>query len=163
MGVEIERKFLLKDDSWRSSITETFNIVQGYLSRDPDRTVRVRRRGDEAFLTIKGHAAPAEDGGAPVTPEFEYAIPAADADKLLALCLPGAIAKTRHIVMHDGHKWEIDVFAGDNAGLVMAELELKTAAEAFTRPAWLGTEVTGDHRYSNAALAATPFKSWPKA
>ena len=79
------------------------------------------------------------------------------------MCLPGAIAKTRHIVMHDGHKWEIDVFGGDNAGLVMAELELASAAETFTPPAWLGAEVTGDHRYSNAQLAATPFKSWPKA
>ena len=160
MGVEIERKFLLSDDSWRASVSETYSITQGYLSRDPSRTVRIRRKGDEAYLTIKGQ--PQGNDGAPVVPEFEYAIPAADADALLALCLPGAIVKTRHIVMHDGNRWEIDVFHGDNAGLVMAELELSSATQSFSIPAWLGAEVTQDRRYANAALAEKPYKTWDK-
>lgn len=160
MGVEIERKFLLSDDSWRASVSETYSITQGYLSRDLACTVRIRRKGDDAYLTIKGQ--PQGNDGAPIVPEFEYAIPAGDADALLALCLPGAIVKTRHIVMHDGKRWEIDVFHGDNTGLVMAELELKSADETFTAPPWLGAEVTSDRRYANAALAEKPFKNWDK-
>ncbi len=160
MAVEIERKFLLKNDSWRAQVSESFDITQGYLSREPARTVRIRRKGDDAYLTIKGQ--PQNNDGAPITPEFEYAIPAGDADALLALCLPGAIVKTRHIVMHDGNKWEIDVFHGDNTGLVMAEIELSDAHESFATPAWLGSEVTADRRYANAALAQNPYKTWDK-
>lgn len=160
MGVEIERKFLLKNDGWKNAVAESFDIVQGYLSRDPDRTLRVRRRGDQAFLTIKGRAGKVENGQAPVTPEFEYAIPPADADKLLALCLAGAIAKTRHIVLHEGHKWEIDVFHAENDGLVVAEIELQAPDEHFVAPGWLGADVTMDKRYSNSALSENPFKNW---
>lgn len=152
MGVEIERKFLVKDDSWRASVNESFAITQGYLSRDPARTVRIRRKDAQAFLTIKGQPRGASDG-APVVPEFEYPIPPADADQLLALCLPGTIAKTRHIVMHDGHRWEVDVFHGAHTGLVLAEIELSSPTERITIPPWAGQEVTGDPRYSNAALA----------
>lgn len=154
MGVEIERKFLLKDDGWKSAVTGSASITQAYLVRDAARSVRVRRRADAAFLTIKG---PAENGA---TPEFEYAIPATDADALLALCLQGAIIKTRHIVPHGGHTWEIDVFHGENEGLVLAEIELSSIDEPFTRPAWLGDEVTGDGRYANAALSQKPYKDW---
>lgn len=158
MSVEIERKFLLKDDSWKASVSESFDITQGYLCRDPARTVRIRRKGDDAYLTIKGQ--PQNNDGAPVVPEFEYTIPAGDADALLALCLPGSIVKTRHIVIHDGNKWEIDVFHGDNTGLVMAEIELSSPTQNVTLPAWIGQELTGQPRYSNAALAQTPYKSW---
>ena len=158
MGVEIERKFLLRDDSWKTEVVRSYDITQGYLSTDPARTVRIRKRGDEAFLTIKGQ--PQTSDGAPMVPEFEYAIPAGDADALMALCLPGAIVKTRHIVMHDGNTWEIDVFQGDNAGLIVAEIELASAAQAVTLPAWIGQEVTGQVRYSNAQLAQNPYKLW---
>lgn len=160
MAFEIERKFLMANDSWRTDVRESFNITQGYLSRDPQRTVRIRRKGDEAYLTIKGQ--PVNSDGAPVVPEFEYAIPVADADALMAICLPGAIVKTRHIVMHDGNRWEIDVFAGDNSGLIMAEIELASADQAIALPTWIGQEVTADRRYANAALAEKPFKTWDK-
>lgn len=158
MGVEIERKFLVSDDSWRTAVSERFIITQGYLSRDPARTVRIRRKGDEAFLTIKG--LPQGSVGTPEVPEFEYPIPVSDADKMLAQCLPGAISKTRHIVMHDGMRWEVDVFHGDNDGLIMAEIELQSATQPFSKPAWAGQDVTGDQRYSNAQLSQNPYKTW---
>ncbi len=162
MGVEIERKFLVIDDSWKAAVVSSHSIAQGYLSRDPDRTVRIRRQDDQAFITIKGAPAPAKPGDAPSVPEFEYAIPADDADRLLALCLPGTILKTRHRVAHAGHTWEIDVFDGDNAGLIVAEIELRAADEAFVPPPWLGLEVTHDRRYANAALAQKPYGNWDK-
>jgi CYTH domain-containing protein len=162
MAVEIERKFLLKDDSWKQHVDESVVITQGYLSRDPERTVRVRRRGDRAMITVKGRPAATDGDAAPAVPEFEYEIPAADADALLPLCLPGAVEKTRHLVRHDGHTWEIDVFHGDNDGLVMAEIELSSATESFTPPPWLGAEVTRDRRYANAALAEKPFRQWDR-
>ncbi len=151
MGVEIERKFLLKDDSWKKSISESFNIVQGYLSREKGRTVRIRRKGDEAFITIKG----VTDADLK-TPEFEYAIPLKDFDGLIKLALPGVIEKTRHIVMHDGMRWEIDVFGGAHKGLDLAEIELTSKDQSFAKPAWLGEEVTGQPRYTNAVLSAAP-------
>lgn len=151
MGVEIERKFLLANDSWKKSISESFNIVQGYLSRDPERTVRIRRKGDDAFITIKGKT-PADLK----TPEFEYQIPLKDFDALMKLALPGVIEKTRHIVVNDGNRWEIDVFGGAHKGLELAEIELSDTAQAFTKPAWLGVEVTGQAKYTNAQLSAEP-------
>lgn len=154
MGIEIERKFLVAGDGWKQSVSASYDIVQAFLSKDPERTVRVRIKGDEAFITIKGKP-PADK---PLdTPEFEYAIPVSEARALLKLCLPGAIDKTRHIVIHAGNKWEVDVFHGDNKGLVMAELELGAADEPFEKPDWLGEEVTADHRYKNTNLSEKPF------
>lgn len=157
MGSETERKFLLKNDGWLSEVFKKTLLVQGYLSKDPERTVRVRIAGDEAFLTIKGKP-PADN---PLdTPEFEYAVPLDDARAMMRHCLPGTIEKVRHEVMFGGKKWEIDVFAGDNKGLIMAEIELTHADEPFTRPSWLGEEVTHDHRYKNAMLSEKPFTKW---
>lgn len=159
MAIETERKFLLKDDSWTKDVEKKTLLVQAYLSKGSGRTVRVRIAGDEAFITIKGKA-PAER---PLdTPEFEYSIPPDDAKDLLKLCLPGEISKIRHHVRHEEHLWEIDVFQGANEGLIVAEIELKDADEAFSKPGWLGEEVTFDHRYKNAALSDKPFSAWGK-
>lgn len=159
MGIEIERKFLVLNESWRENVSDCTQYVQAYLSKEPERTVRVRIAGEKAFLTIKGQAPK----NAPLdTPEFEYEIPKADAEKLLPLCLPGAISKTRHKVKHGGFTWEIDVFEGENKGLTVAEIELPHADTAFDKPAWLGAEVSHDNRYKNAALSTTPYSRWPK-
>lgn len=159
MGVEIERKFLVINDSWRENVSDCTKYVQAYLSKEPARTVRVRIAGEKAFLTIKG-TAPADK---PLeTPEFEYEIPKTDAEKLLPLCLPGAISKTRHKVTHGGFTWEIDVFEGENKGLTMAEIELPASDTPFEKPGWLGTEVTDDKRYKNAMLSSSPYSRWPK-
>ena len=157
MAFEIERKFLILNDAWQKDVTQKFDIVQGYLSRDKERTVRVRISDDRAYLTIKGKKT------GMTAAEFEYEIPKADAIELLKSCLPGTVEKTRHIIpLADGRKWEIDVFKGANTGLIMAEIELKSENDAFDRPAWLGAEVTQDSRYSNAALSTTPFSGWGK-
>lgn len=153
MGREIERKFLVTGDGWRGA-GESCRYVQGYLSRDPERVVRVRRAGEKAFLTIKGVTRGV------VRPEFEYPIPAADAEELLKLCLSPLIEKTRTVVEYGGKRWEVDEFAGENAGLVIAEIELSREDEPFQRPPWLGREVSADPRYSNASLSERPFKSW---
>ena len=156
MAVEIERKFLVADVSataaWRVAPGVAYR--QGYLSRDKHRTVRVRTAGDAAFLTIKGVSVGATRA------EFEYAIPLADAQALLALCDGPLIEKTRHVVAHQGMTWEVDDFAGDNAGLVVAEVELQSEAQGFEQPDWLGAEVTHDARYFNSNLGQHPFASW---
>lgn len=157
MGVEPERKFLLKDDSWKKDAARSYPIVQAYLSKDPERTVRVRITDDEAFITIKGQAPK----GTIDTPEFEYEIPISDARELLKICLPGAISKTRHEVEHGGKTWEIDVFDDANKGLVLAEIELTHGAESFVLPPWAGTEVTHDMRYKNTYLSQNPYTTWP--
>ena len=153
MGIEIERKFLVEGDAWRVGASPS-RIVQGFLSRDPERIVRVRLRDDEAFLTIKGK------GSGLARVEVEVAIPAEEARQLLPLCLPPLIEKTRHLVTWAGHLWEIDEFYGDNAGLVVAEVELAAEDEIFERPPWLGQEVSEDFRYSNAALSERPWRDW---
>ncbi len=156
MGTEIERKFLVADLSIVDGVPGTA-YRQGYLSTDPDRTVRVRRAGDRGFVTIKGRAEGARRD------EFEYAIPVADADELLdRLCLRPLVEKTRYRLAHAGHTWEVDVFAGDNAGLVVAEVELGSEDEAITRPPWLGDEVTDDPRYLNANLVRRPYRTWAR-
>ena len=152
MGIEIERKFLVSGDAWRNNSGVPYR--QGYLNRDKARTVRVRIAGDTAFLTIKGKSTGATRA------EFEYPVPLEDAQALLALCDGPLIEKTRYIVLYAGHRWEVDEFAGDNAGLVVAELELSAEDEAFEHPAWLGTEVTHDARYFNSNLATHPFRVW---
>ena len=153
MGIEIERKFLVEGDAWRVGASPS-RIVQGFLSRDPERIVRVRLRDGEAFLTIKGK------GSGLARVEVEMAIPAEEARQLLPLCLPPLIEKTRHLVTWAGHLWEIDEFYGDNAGLVVAEVELAAEDEIFERPPWLGQEVSEDFRYSNAALSERPWRDW---
>ena len=154
MGQEIERKFLVASNAWRAAAEGT-RIRQGFLSTDPDRTVRVRLSGDRGTLTIKGMSR-----GATRT-EFEYTIPSEDAEILLdTLCRRPLIEKTRYLVPEGAHTWEIDVFEGDNAGLIVAEIELAHEEEAFGRPAWLGDEVTDDARYFNACLVEKPFRDW---
>ena len=129
-------------------------MSQAYLARDFDRTVRIRIGGEKAWITIKGRS----EGIARA--EFEYEIPPADAAELLVMCLPSVIDKTRHLVNYGGHVWEIDVFHGDNEGLVVAEVELADASVSPTLPPWAGAEVSSEARYFNSCLAATPFQKW---
>ena len=151
---EIERKFLVAGD-FREEVSGAGRIVQGYLSSTPGRTVRVRIRDGRGYLTIKGPARGLTRF------EWEKEIPADEAEQLLALCTEGVIDKTRHLVpASDGHVWEVDEFHGDNAGLVVAEIELDSEDEPFVRPAWLGAEVTGDRRYYNSSLMRRPYKEW---
>ena len=154
MAQEIERKFLVVGDAWRA-LAEGVVYRQGYLSTDADRTLRVRTVGAKGYLTVKGITV-----GATRT-EFEYEIPVADADAMLdELCLRPIIEKTRHKIPFDGLVWEVDVFAGDNDGLVVAEVELASEDQEFRRPDWIGEEVTDDPRYYNANLVAHPYKAW---
>jgi adenylate cyclase len=155
MADEIERKFLVSSDAWRDG-PPGVRICQGYLTRDPKRSVRVRLAGEKAFLTIKS------DTSGISRQEFEYAIPPDDARTLLDLCLPQWVDKIRHERRHGGHVWEIDEFLGANAGLIVAEIELADADEAFVRPEWLGREVSDDPRYFNACLAERPWQEWGK-
>lgn len=152
MGIEIERKFLVQGEAWRQG--EGRYLCQAYLNRDPARTVRVRIDGEQAFLTIKGRSVGATRS------EFEYAIPVADAQALLALADGPAVEKRRHLVPMGELTWEIDEFLGANAPLVVAEIELPREDQPFERPAWVGEEVTQDPRYFNSALAARPFSTW---
>ena len=154
MGLEIERKFLVQGQAWRQPAESQTRFSQGYLSRDPARTVRVRLAGERAFLTIKGATVGATRA------EFEYEIPPADAAQLLALCDGPVVDKIRHVLWVGGLCWEVDEFLGANAGLVVAEIVLQSEDQAFERPAWLGAEVTGDARYVNANLAVRPYGSW---
>lgn len=154
MAEEIERKFLVVGDGWRDSATGTV-FRQGYLSTVKERTVRVRTVGREAFLTIKGITV-----GATRT-EFEYPIPAEDAEQMLdELCEQPIIEKTRYVVGSGGVTWEIDEFHGANEGLLVAEVELESADQAIELPDWAGDEVTDDPRYFNANLIAHPFSVW---
>lgn len=152
MGVEIERKFLVQGTAWKQS--EGVSYRQGYLNRDKHRTVRVRVAGDAAFLTVKGLSRGATRA------EFEYAIPLADAQQLLALCDGPLIEKTRYVIAYQGTTWEVDEFGGDNAGLVVAEVELQSEDQPFASPPWLGAEVTHDARYFNSSLASAPYGQW---
>ncbi len=157
MGTEIERKFLVIGDGWRTGATSK-RVRQGYLSVDPLRIVRVRTSGDEAYLTIKG-----EQHGMART-EFEYAIPFADAEHMLdRLCAKPWIEKTRYLVPHNGLTWEVDEFFGDNAGLIVAEIELADTDQVITLPDWVGQEVTQDDRYYNAQLVQQPYNVWRPA
>lgn len=155
MNMERERKFLVRDDSWRREAVETLLLRQGYLSTEPGCAVRVRLGGEKAWLTIKGERV----GGA--APEFEYPIPVPDAVAMLeTLAKRPIIEKKRHMVPHEGFVWEVDEFFGDNAGLVIAEIELAPEDQAVPLPAWAGEEVTGDPKYYNASLVARSFKDW---
>ncbi len=155
MAREIERKFLLKNDAWRSDAGAGVRMRQGYLTRNGPCSVRVRIAGDEACLNIKS----ATLGISRL--EFDYRIPLADAEHLLGLlCVGAPIAKTRYHVAHRGHLWEIDVFEGENAGLVVAEIELADPDEPFEVPDWIGIEVSSDARYYNVSLSFRPYTTW---
>ena len=158
MSLEIERKFLVTGDFSRQ-VTSAQRIVQGYICSDAGRRVRVRIRGEEGFLTIKG----ASDEKGLSRYEFEQKIPLADAEELLKLCEPGAIDKVRNLVPAGKHTWEVDVFHGDNEGLVLAEIELESEDEPFGRPEWIGQEVSGDRRYYNSMLTKHPYREWKES
>jgi len=154
MAIEIERKFLVKDDSWRG-LGKGSHYRQGYLSTDPDRTVRVRKVAGEGYLTVKGRTVNATRA------EYEYVIPSQDADAMLdELCARPLIEKTRYRIEYQGLVWEIDEFDGENAGLVIAEVELASENQVVALPVWVGEEVTTDSRYYNANLIANPFSRW---
>jgi adenylate cyclase len=154
MSAEIERKFLVTGDGYKDEGLPVM-IRQGFLSTDPERVVRVRTAGEEGFITVKGLSRGA------TRQEFEYGIPATDADYLLDhLCFRPLIEKIRYKVPFGGFTWEVDEFFGDNAGLVVAEIELDQEEQEFPKPSWIGREVTGDSRYFNANLVERPFKSW---
>ncbi|MFC0677595.1 CYTH domain-containing protein [Lysobacter korlensis] len=161
MPIEIERKYLVTGDGWRDAARKVVPMAQGYLndlaamdSGAMKASVRVRIAGDEAWLNLKsrelGHTRQ----------EFDYPIPVDDARALLALCVGGLVDKRRHYVEHDGRTWEVDEFLGENAGLVVAELELEAADASFEKPAWAGAEVTDLPRYYNLALATRPYAQW---
>ncbi|MBL8260108.1 MAG: CYTH domain-containing protein [Candidatus Competibacteraceae bacterium] len=155
MGVEIERKFLIRDESWRSQAERSVKMRQGYLTSDARCSVRVRLAGERGFLNIKSGTLGIQRS------EFEYPIPAAEAEEMLdTLCEQPLLEKTRHFVRHGQHLWEIDEFAGDNAGLIVAEVELRRPDEAFARPDWLGEDVSHDIRYYNSQLARHPYRAW---
>jgi len=154
MGTEIEKKFLITSDKWRG-IVPGKQYSQGYLSRDKDSTVRVRTINDKGFITVKG----AVKGETRL--EFEYEIPLDDAAELLTkLCHKPLIEKTRYKIPFAGFTWEVDEFAGDNEGLVFAEIELEYEEQEFSRPDWIGEEVTGDPKYYNASLVSYPYRDW---
>ena len=154
--IEIERKFRVTHLDCLQFAQRSSRISQGYLSTDPARTVRVRTKDHKGFLTIKGSSS--SDGSSRY--EWEKEIPLDDALELLKLCLPEPIYKVRHLIPAGKHTYEIDVFEGANAGLVIAEIELERADEPFERPDWLGEEVTGDARFYNAFIAENPFNTW---
>lgn len=146
MGVEIEKKYLVKNDSYRGLAYKSSRIAQGYLNRDPERTVRVRIKDDKGFLTVKGKNRGIE------RLEFEYEIPLADAEAMLSLCCGKILEKVRYYVKHDGFVWEVDEFKGELAPLVVAEIELPSCETSFSLPPFIGKEVTGDPRYYNSQL-----------
>jgi len=155
MKREIERKFLVAGD-FRPFVESSSRITQGYIAHDNGRTVRVRTRDDKAYLTIKG---PSDASGISRF-EWEEEIPVPDALQLMEICQGGFVDKTRHLVPFGGHIFEVDEFYGDNEGLIVAEIELSDVFEAFSRPGWLGEEVTGDRRYYNSHLLRNPYKNW---
>ena len=154
--VEIERKFLVTSNDFLKTFTKQNRIVQGYLSSDPKRTVRIRLKGENGYLTIKGESN--ESGLSRF--EWEKEISYSDAEKLFSLCEKGVIDKIRYEVIVGIHIYEVDVFANENEGLIIAEIELSAENESFEKPIWLGEEVTGDIRYYNSHLSKNPFKNW---
>jgi adenylate cyclase len=156
MAQEIERKFLVTSEAFKEEASKKMRITQGYLSSVPDRTVRVRIKGESGFITIKGIGS---DSGASRY-EWEKEIPVSEVDELLKICEPGVIDKTRFEVKAGKHTFEVDEFYGENQGLTVAEVELSAEDEKFEKPAWLGTEVTGDVRYFNSMLMKNPYTKW---
>jgi adenylate cyclase len=156
MAQEIERKFLVKSEAFKKESVNKTRITQGYLSSVPERTVRVRIKGDHGFITVKGIG---NDSGASRY-EWENEIPIEEVNELLKICEPGVIDKTRFHVKSGKHTFEVDEFYGDNTGLVVAEIELSSEDETFQKPEWLGEEVTGDVKYFNSMLMRIPYKDW---
>ena len=155
MALEIERKYLVKNDSWREAVESQQHVMQGYVAARANATVRVRVKGERAYLTVKGPSAGIGRS------EYEYEIPVADGEAMLReLSATPLVEKTRYGVRCGEHLWDLDVFEGANAGLVMAEVELSREDETFVLPAWAGEEVSGDPRYYNANLARRPYRGW---
>lgn len=155
MALEVERKFLVTSEAWRAAVVSQRRYRQGYLARASKASVRVRSDGEHAWLNIKAAVAGTS------RQEFDYPVPPADAQIILdQLCDAGHVEKTRYWVPYGDHTWEVDVFEGDNAGLVVAEIELSEAGEPFETPPWVGAEVTDDVRYYNNQLALYPYRKW---
>lgn len=155
MAKEIERKFLVNHDNWRKDVTKSIHYIQGYFTTNASCSIRIRVSGDKADLNIKSATL-----GITRT-EYEYPLPLEDANEMLDhLCNKPLLEKTRYYVQHQGHLWEIDVFTGDNEGLIVAEIELKSAEEKFSLPDWAGKEVSDDPRYYNVCLVSHPYKDW---
>lgn len=156
MAQEIERKFLVVADDFKSQASKQTRITQGYLSSVPERTVRVRVKGEKGFITIKGIGS--ESGASRY--EWEKEIPVEEVNELLRICEPGVIDKTRYEVKNGVFKFEVDEFYGENQGLTVAEIELNSEDDSFEKPSWLGEEVTGDVKYYNSMLMKNPFTKW---
>ncbi len=155
MGIEIEKKFLVKEDAWNRVKTKGLLYKQGYMMRDEDKTIRVRLvEGDKGYLTIKGKRSGFS------RPEYEYPIPLKDAEELLQQFCDAIIVKKRYKITVHGKYWEVDEFLEDNEGLILAELELADESETFGLPDWIDKEVTADQRYYNSELSVNPFKNW---
>ncbi len=160
MAIEIERKFLVKDDSWRESAVGQ-KYMQAYLNRELGMTVRVRITEEAAYLTIKGRSEQKDGALTPARLEFEYTIPEKDAKEMIDnLAVSAVVSKTRYRIEYRGFVWEVDEFSGENEGLVLAEIELASEEQQFDLPAWIGEEVTSDKRYYNSYLADFPYKKW---
>lgn len=155
MAIEIEHKFLLANDDWREQVSYSVYYKQGYLNSDQQSSVRVRIADDKAWINIKSATIGTK------RQEYEYLIPLADANEMLdTLCHKPLIEKTRHFVTYENYLWEIDEFVGENKGLIVAEIELSAVGEKFSKPSWLGLEVTNDVRYYNNMLAKQPYSTW---
>jgi CYTH domain-containing protein len=155
MGIEIERKFLVKKEIWNKiDKPEGLHCIQAYLVNEPEKIIRIRLMGDKAFITIKGKTVDFSRS------EFEYEIPFEDGQAILKQFGSSALVKTRYLIPTDIHTWEVDVFHDENEGLIVAEIELERNTEEFAHPEWLGLEVSNDSRYFNACLQKNPFKNW---
>ena len=156
MPFEIEKKFLVSDNTYKQEAQTQVRIIQGYLSTDPERTVRIRIKEERGYLTIKGKS----NASGTTRYEWEKEIEVSEAEELLKLCKEGVIDKTRFLVKAGKHTFEVDEFYGDNQGLVVAEIELENENENFQKPHWLSDEVTGQDKYYNAQLMSNPYKNW---
>jgi adenylate cyclase len=157
MAIEIEHKFLLANNNWREYVTHSIKYRQGYLSSQATSSIRIRISNDNAWLNIKSATIGTHRH------EYEYEIPLEDANEIINdLCRKPIIEKTRHFIIDDGNTWEIDEFDGDNEGLIVAEIELSEIGKSFSKPSWLGDEVTNDLRYYNNNLATCPYSEWLK-
>jgi len=154
--LEIERKFLILSDKYKSEAFKKTRIVQGFLNTHKERTVRIRIKGEQAFITVKGIS----NSEGTTRLEWEKEIPISEAEQLLELCEPNLIEKTRFEVKVENHIFEVDEFYGENEGLIIAEVELTSENETFKKPTWLGKEVTGDVRYYNSQLSKKPYRNW---
>ena len=156
MAYEIERKFLVTNTDFIKEASSKEYIVQAFLNRNPDRTVRIRIKDDKAFITVKG----VSNAEGTTRREWEYAIPVSDAKEMLKICEEGAIEKWRYLIPVGNHIFEVDIFEGENKGLIVAEVELESEEETFQKPSWLGEEVTGNIAYYNSQLSQHPFSKW---